>query len=208
MAQVSDLFTRADENPLSDDGKWVKNTQMGLTGTLQLVSNTARSVSPLPYFPAHYVRNDVNAGATQFSKVKVGYKSAGTGYVQAFICGPGSNATVNGYQLWNAGLAEFRIYRIDSNVGTQLAADFGTALATGDVLLLVLEGGVVKGYQNGNLIVSASDATYSGGYPAMLLYNGDTTPADITISEFYGGDGTDWTGGGASAVPLLMQHYN
>lgn len=200
MAQVSDLFSRSDENPLASP--WASVTGQS---ALQLVSNTARpSAISVGCVQRH---TGVNAGNQQFAKVKLGTLSgSGTIIIILCICYNTGGADT-GYRAQYGGSGSWTVYRVTAGATTSLDT-FSHTPASSDIYVFWLDGGNLKFSINGGApAVTVADANYTSGNPGLGLYSNNATN-DVVVSEFYGGDGTDWTGGGASAVPLLMQMYH
>lgn len=89
--------------------------------------------------------------------------------------GPGIGvrlADSRGYILWWGNNADkVTIWRMDSALSwTQIAASNSLTISNTDLWKLTAVGSTLKGYQNGNLVVQTTDATYSNGNPGVWLY--------------------------------------
>jgi Putative esterase len=144
------------------------------------------------------IANQVDVSAGESGQLHSAYWSAGTfsndQYAQAKLpnimagcCGPGIAvrlADSRGYILWwgNDG-SNVTLWRMDSSSSWSFLASSGTlTVAPTDVWRLEAVGNSLKGYQNGNLVVEATDSTYTGGSPGIWLY-------------FNGRPLDDWSGG-------------
>ena len=76
------------------------------------------------------------------------------------------------------------IWRMDSSGSwTQLASSGTLTVAGSDVWTLEAVGSTISGYQDGNLVVKATDSTYDSGSPGVWLYY-----AGNKIADWSGGD--------------------
>src|SRR5882724_4217106 len=144
------------------------------------------------------IGNQVDVSAGESGQLHSAYWSAITfstdQYAQAKLpnitagcCGPGIAvrlADSRGYFLWwgNDG-SNGTLWRMDSSSSWSFLASSGSlTVAPTDVWRLEAVGNSLKGYQNGNLVVEATDSTYAGGSPGIWLY-------------FNGRPLDDWSGG-------------
>src|SRR6476646_1205057 len=122
------------------------------------------------------------------------YAQARLPNIMAGCCGPGIAvrlADSRGYFLWwgNEG-SNVTLWRMDGSSSWSFLASSGTlTVAPTDVWRLEAVGNSLKGYQNGILVVEATDSTYTGGSPGIWLY-------------FNGRALDDWSGGGVTGYMI------
>jgi hypothetical protein len=182
MATYTDNFNRADSNPIS--GNWA--TPVGVASAVQLVSHTAEPTSSLGSRSASY-STVITWPADHFSEVTLA--ALNNGYLGPCVrLGPGT-----GYGIFASGPtgSSNSVYLQEVGGGTTFAI-FTMTPQIGDVLRLEVLGSTLTFKQNGTVIGSVSDSTYTLGNPGMaFLPNAVPLPA---ISF--------WTGGFGSPTPL------
>jgi hypothetical protein len=176
-ATVSDNFTRAD-GALGSNWTTVTGTKAP-----QIVSNTLRagtaSTLNSAYWSASTFGNDQFAQATLPG-------SSGSQW------GPGLAVRLSsskGYFLWYGNSANtVSIWRMDSATSwTELKQSSAlTITPASDVWKIQAVGSTISGYQNGNLVVQATDTKITSGSPGVWLY-------------FSSNQITNWSGGDATA---------
>ena len=176
-ATVSDNFTRAN-GALGSNWTTVTGTQAP-----QIVSNTLRagtaSTLNSAYWSASTFGNDQFAQATLPG-------SSGSQW------GPGLAVRLSsskGYFLWYGNSANtVSIWRMDSATSwTELKQSSAlTITPASDVWKIQAVGSTISGYQNGNLVVQATDTKITSGSPGVWLY-------------FSSNQITNWSGGDATA---------
>jgi hypothetical protein len=101
-------------------------------------------------------------------------------------------ANSRGYILWYGNNGnQVTLWRMDNANGwSQIGASASnlTVTAATDVWRLEAKGSTLSGYQNGNLVVQATDSTYAGGSPGIWMYYG-ANQID------------DWSAGNLSSAP-------
>ncbi|HTU75242.1 MAG TPA: alpha/beta hydrolase-fold protein [Trebonia sp.] len=110
--------------------------------------------------------------------------------------GPGiavrlSGAT--GYLLWYGNSpGTVSLWRMDSaSSWSELAQSGALTVSASDVWRIAAVGSTITGYQNGNLVVQATDSAYGSGSPGIWLY--------YAGNQVAGWSGGDVTGGGSGA---------
>jgi hypothetical protein len=174
-----DAFDRADEDPLSDGGKW--STGPTITAVpLRLVANICRgSVSNVP---GNSYRNDRDYGPDV--EVYVTWYEPVTLYAR--MVNPGASA--DGYAIRFFG-TNVQVIRLHAGVYVAQLGDLVTqAQAVGDQVGMEIIGSTIKGYlkpvgSDWAEIVSRTDGTYSAAGKIGLKIDVDTWRAD----EFAGG---------------------
>jgi hypothetical protein len=111
-------------------------------------------------------------------------------------CGPALAvrlAASSGYILWRGNSAtNVSIWRMDSSTSWSMLTSSGSlTIANTDVWRLEALGATLRGYQNGNLVIEATDATYTGGSPGIWLYYSSNQ-----LDDWAGGDIDGFTVGG------------
>jgi hypothetical protein len=162
----SDTFQRADENPLSQGGKWAN-----LFLPLKIVSDQCVAASTAGNCEELYV--GASLPANQWAEFTVGTISASNAAILGLRAQVGIQ---NGYAFFintNGALS------ISNGTGTTLAAGSTSAMSPGDVFRAVAIGSALSLYKNSTLVLSASDSSFSSLGLAGL---GLTTAASTTIA--------------------------
>jgi len=192
MASSSDNFNRADENPISDGGNWTPGP--GASDNVQVVTNRARLSTVATEGTARRV--SPSFAAAQYAQCTVTTRTDTNDYA-----GPAvriaSTTDADQYFLRPAYLdTTFNIRRIDDTgtlAGTTLGAAFGT-FAVNDVLRLDMVGTLLIAKQNGTILATRVDATYSSGQPGFHIWAEDNvnnaeiddwSAADILTTRLY-----------------------
>lgn len=195
MAQFSDLFTNGDET-LNGVRNWFIHTYSGL----KVVSGAAQGVAIST--PCVMFNSTVTAGAEQFTKIKYGTFQNGAYLINPWICGPvNSGAQLNGYTCqWTT--VQWTLKRWDNGSETALDGAADASSPSGKTVILYRTGGKLYFNVNGTEMWPSgyTEATYTSGTSGVNYYNAGSATADLTFTEFYGGDGTDWTGGGGASA--------
>jgi len=177
---VSDNFNRAD-GPLGSN--W---TTVPGTSAPKIVSDILRAGTPgalnSAYWSASTFSND------QFAQASLP-NSSGTQY------GPGIAVRLSGskgYFLWYGNSSNtVSLWRMDSSSSwTQLAQSPSLTLSpSSDVWKIQAVGSTISGYQNGNLVVQATDTNIKSGSPGVWMY--------------YSSNQLDnWSGGNVTTYPI------
>lgn len=182
-ATISDTFTRANGALGSN---W---TTVPGTAAPQIVNNAAQAGTPNGVNSAYW--SATTFGNDQFAQASLPNSSASQ-------FGPGIAVRLSGsqgYFLWYGNSPDtVSLWRMDSaSSWTQLAVSGAlTVNPSSDVWKIQAVGSTISGYQNGNLVVQATDTTITSGSPGIWLYyaanqitnwsGGDvTTPATYTV---------------------------
>ncbi len=176
---ILDNFNRANENPLSDGGKWAHSN-------MQLISNAATSGLNGTTTVAFW--NPTTFGPDCAAFVTVGaLPASGNGFgLYLRTTNPGVG-TENSYLMqWGPTVSAggCTIYKeTASGSFTQLAQNTALVYIVGDVIKFEAVGTTLTAYKNGVSVLSVSDATYgSAGY--FGLRSRDTT---LRLDDFGGG---------------------
>ena len=181
---VVDNFNRADENPLSDGGKWT-NPWFAGDGNLQVLTNQcARTVT----FSDAY-RNDLNYGPDTevFVTVAALAITDDHAYLGLRLALPTSN---DGYALASivdVGTDIWRVRRIDAEVQTQLGADILQEVSVGDGVGLDMVSSTLTVYYRSAGSWSSLGTRTDGTYTAagkISLGTGNDIPR---LDDFGGG---------------------
>jgi hypothetical protein len=188
---VSDDFSRAD-GALGGNWTTVAGTSAPVIAGGVVVAGTPNALNSAYWSAASFT-------ADQFAQASLPASSGGN-------FGPGiavrlSGAT--GYVLWYGNSpGTVSIWRMDSSGSwTQLAGSGALTVSGSDVWRIAAVGSTISGYQNGTLVVQATDSRYGSGSPGVWLYYSGNKIAnwsggDVTSSGTTSG-GT--TGGGSPA---------
>lgn len=180
---VLDAFNRADENPLSDGGKWSLGPVIfnAAFDDLLLASNT---ITAELGSPGNAYRNDQTYGPdtevhalvpTALVDIRL--------YARLTTVGSG---TTDGYNVRAVPAGAWQINRVDNAVDTSLGST-GDDLANGDSVGLETIGSTITGYRKRSgtwtNLLSFTDGTYTGaGHIAVRV--GDNT---VVLDDFGGG---------------------
>ena len=177
---VSDNFNRAD-GPLGSNWTTVPGTSAPKIVSDTLRAGTAGALNSA-YWSASTFSND------QFAQASLP-NSSGTQY------GPGIAVRLSsskGYFLWYGNSSNtVSLWRMDSSSSwTQLAQSPSlTVSPSSDVWKIQAVGSTISGYQNGNLVVQATDTNIKSGSPGVWLY--------------YSSNQLDnWSGGNVTTYPI------
>ena len=181
---VSDNFNRADGGL---GGNW---TTVAGTAAPEIVSNTLRAGTGGALNSAYWSASTF--GADQFAQASLP-NSSGTQY------GPGIAVRLSGtkgYFLWYGNSpGTVSLWRMDgssSSSWTQLAQSAPRTMSpSSDVWMIQAVGSTISGYQNGNLVVQATDTKITSGSPGVWLYYSSNQ-----IDNWSGGDVTTHQVGG------------
>lgn len=182
MTQLAtDNFTRAAENPLSDGGSWaVQNSAQAfqLTASQKCTANNSTPAC------SSYFNGSISWPNDQYSECTLGAALASGQYIGLAVrCQAGS--ALNYYcVLITLGSNNVLLARSVSGTGTTLST--GTATFTvGDVIRLSVQGTTLTVYKNGTSILTATDSTYTSGFPGLASFA-------LTNSVYFSGP---WNGG-------------
>ena len=173
---ATDTFTRANGALGSN---W---TTVAGTAAPQIVSNTAQAGTASKVNSAYW--SATTFGNDQFAQASMPNSSASQ-------FGPGIAVRLSsskGYFLWYGNTPNtVSLWRMDSaSSWTQLKASGAlTVKPSSDVWKIQAVGSTISGYQNGNLVVQATDTKITSGSPGIWLYY-----AANQISNWSGGDVT------------------
>ena len=179
---ASDNFDRADGALGSN---W---TTVSGTGAPQIVSNTLRVRTAGALSSAYWSASTFSSD--QFAQASLP-NSSGTQY------GPGIAVRLSGskgYFLWYGNSSNtVSLWRMDSSSSETLLKQSAslTVSPSSDVWKIQAVGSTISGYQNGKLVVQATDANIKSGSPGVWLYYSSNQ-----IDNWSGGDVTTYPIGG------------
>ena len=181
-ATASDSFDRANGALGSN---W---TTVSGTGAPQIVSNTLRVRTAGALSSAYWSASTFSSD--QFAQASLP-NSSGTQY------GPGIAVRLSGskgYFLWYGNSSNtVSLWRMDSSSSETLLKQSAslTVSPSSDVWKIQAAGSTISGYQNGKLVVQATDANIKSGSPGVWLYYSSNQ-----IDNWSGGDVTTYPIGG------------
>lgn len=189
---ILDTFTRANENPLSDGGKWTCPYLSPLS--LQIVSNQAvgQTTSDSGCF-----WNNATFGPETEAYVTVATLPPSGASV--LLTARQDTGSVNGYAVFMciSGSCDFgvgwTIVRIDAGGPTVLATNAGV-ISAGDSIGMLIKGSTITAFKKSggvwSSVFSTTDSTYSaaGNIGVNVESGGGTTAA---LTNFGGGTGTE-----------------
>ena len=179
---VSDNFDRADGGLGSN---W---TTVSGTAAPKIVSNNLRAGTASAVNSAYWSASTF--GSDQFAQASLP-NSSGTQY------GPGIAvrlSSTKGYFLWYGNSSNtVSLWRMDNSSGWTQLKQSGplTVSASSDVWMIRAVGSTISGYQNGKLVVQATDTKITSGSPGVWLYYSSNQ-----IDNWSGGDVASYTVGG------------
>jgi hypothetical protein len=192
---ASDTFGRANANPI--DGNWSPVAANVTANQWQIVSNLAEpNTTTLNAFGGDYY-NALTWANNQYTEITASI--SGT----SIYAGPGVRWQTNnsddgyGFLYSSAGLGFGFLQRYTAGTGTTFSSVY-TTFANTDVIRLGVSGLDFFITQNGNLILTGSDSTYSSGSGGMIyFYASAGSASNITVNS--------WAGGGlTSATPITL----
>lgn len=196
-----DSFNRADENPVSDGGKWT-SPAFPSDGNLQVITSQLGTVSS--WCSAY--RNDITPGPDSEAYLTVVTVSGGVATELLLrLANPGVS-TVSGYMMDVTSGGTWSLWKIVNNVQTQIGSNATQVVSNGDSIGFEIIGSTLKGYYKSGAgawtqIITVTDATHSGAGRVGIAGNGGLYRWD----DFGGGTVTvAVAGGGALPRPLLM----
>lgn len=188
MATRTDTFDRANSTSLGSD--WAEDS-----GNWEIVSNnlvqgtTGNSYRKLRWVGAAMDSADYS--------VEVVARSASLGIGPCARCAASTAVTYYGYVIFGGDAA----YLVEITAGGEAILDTGSAITanTNYTLRLEVEGTAIRGYLNGVLDVSATDASLASGAPGVMAYGGNEAGTYVTTWT-----ATDLGGAVVSAMPAAF----
>jgi hypothetical protein len=193
---ILDTFTRANENPLSDGGKWT--CAYFTANNLQLLSNAVKASTSSdgscewnvttfgPESEAYVTVATLSSTADATAILFVRAASGTTGYL-LFVC-QANDATCDAGAGW-------AIIRLDSGLSSPvLLTSASSPISAGDSIGLLVKGSTITGYKKtGGVwgsVLSTTDSTYSAAGNIGLIIENDSSQG-MTLTNFGGGTGTE-----------------
>lgn len=183
---ILDNFTYSDGNLSTVSSKWAIGP---LAGTDLLVTSN-KIIRSATTSDAYYkaVRFAFARGGELYVTIQT---AAGSATMRQYFCQTvdTSCATLSGYQIKYLDVTgttndTFTVYRTDAGVDTQLSTVLTLEWATGDVLGVRNNDGVMNVYQNGSSVMSRTDTTYRG-FGVYGLFS--ATSNSQVLDDFGGG---------------------
>lgn len=185
----SDDFQRADENPLSDGGKWAVG--MAATSLPKLVSHLAEPTATSVSCVALWTGDGAWAN-DQYSEITVN-TVASTGFSAAVALVRASTTAQTGYRAYVNGAlgasAKVIVDKYVATVNTQLIPPITTTVNLGDRIAIAAVGNFISVFVNGVLLASTWDSSIASGYAGLAVYS----QTSITFAQI-----SSWTGGTAA----------
>src|SRR5437899_2007498 len=197
---ILDKFNRADENPLSNGGKWSNPLIAGET-SLQVISNTCRPNGPSSASSNWW--SDASFGADTEVFITVSTAGAAADYVGITVRTVNENsASLDGYILYVTFPSTWQFFRLDNGAFTQLGANVTQTVASGDAMGLSIVGTTLTAYYkaSGGSWVSLNTRTDSTYTAAGHIGIDEKSAGPTTILDDFGG-GTVVAGG---APPIVF----
>jgi len=123
--------------------------------------------------------------ADQYAQFTVESSPAGAGqdYANLILRAPNASSSTfpDCYVFYTDGVSDTEIGMLSGGSETLLASSSSVTYTPGDVFKFEVIGSVLTAYKNGTSILSASDATYTSGYPGFDLW---TTSNNVRIGSF------------------------
>lgn len=213
MADASDNFNRADENPLTTS-KWLNIGSDGGIGTdkMKVVSNTAFATNSGSYAFSYWIQDSFASDGNHYSQVDATIFASGSQFfVTARTQGDGTSVTFKAYMGFILRAERFDVYKYISGGGgfTQLQQNNRSDTDAVHTYKIDVSGGVspvIKLYFNGSQIntsYTGDSSIASGGAPGIGSLGGQNTgvPAvDYYMDNWLGGP---ISGGAAVLVAAL-----
>lgn len=183
MSDVSDNFSRADENPLSNGGKWIKPAWAGspnMIVSLGAASSNTENDWGMALWTGNKFSND------QFSQVVVNY-SGNYAWLGIFICMDPVVQTGYGTFIHSAVGNLNYIYRYDAGVTTTLSGLIPYA-CNGLTVRLGISGTTITLAVGGSSMTCTDSSPITSGYPGLGRNS-------VTVGANGGMLFTGWSGG-------------
>jgi hypothetical protein len=185
MSQLaSDNFTRANENPLSNGGKWT--IMSGSTGSLQILSNRCQPTDNTQLGGAIWTGlvwpND------QYSELTVQAVQSGAD-IRVMVRSNSNIGTNTSYfvQILGVGASQsVKLFKDVAGTFTQLGTTQTVTVTAGDVFRCEAQGTTIRAKQNGSVLVTQVDAAIASGSAGFEMSAAGT--AALT-------NGSAWAGG-------------
>ena len=182
-ALILDTASRANENPLSDGGKWTNPLKSG-NGNLQLSSNHIQITSLA--CSAYWNPQTFGPNCEVFATVVAKPAAAANGELHLRVQNAGTTS-LNSYFVDLSSTNASRILKTVNNVITNLGSGSATGIVAGDAIGLQVIGTSLISWFNHNgwnSIVSITDSSVSGVGNVGIAIGNASTP---TFSNFSGG---------------------
>jgi len=184
MADVSDNFNRANENPLSNGGKWIK--PVWGTGNMvvqtNVVSSSSANVTSVALWTANGFANDQ---FSQFTVTGAGNYAYIFSFVRANTSNGGDSQNCYGLAIHTYVANISYIFKVVNGVSTNLGAAL-PYIANGQTIKLEVVGSTISLYLGGAFQTSRNDSDILFGYPGI---------GRNSASVFTGATIDNWSGG-------------
>lgn len=183
---ILDTFNRANENPIG--GNWTNNAlNEGANNQLKIVSNQCQAVTVGTSCEAYWNASSFTGDKEAYFKV-ITKPGNGQRFEIGFLQSPGTSNYVGYRALFidNSGTGNDTVIinRTDTPATDVQLASVTNEFSANDILgISISASGVIKVWQNGNQIATATDTTYTGAFYIELGIR-DTTGV---VDDFGGG---------------------
>ena len=188
MATRTDTFDRANSTNLGSD--WAEDS-----GNWEIVSNNlVQGTAGNSYRKLRWVGAAMDS--SDYS-VEVVARSANLGIGPCARCAASSAVTYYAYVIFGGDAA----YLVEITAGGETILDTGSAItaSTNYTLRLEVDGSTIRGYLNGVLDVSATDASLASGPPGIMAYGGGNANTYVTTWT-----ASDLAAAAAAAMPAAF----
>jgi len=177
----SDSFNRANENPLSQGGKWSVNSA---PDPLQVVSTAcevaALSANCVETYTGQVLPNDQYTSITIKSLIAGNFPQA---QIYARSNGGVLFSTLTAYEVLLSVSGGLFLYAWVNGTRTAIISSFPITISAGDVWTLVPIGTTIYIFQNGTQLTSTTDTTVTSGFGGIGAA-AFTGAGDIVLSTF------------------------
>jgi len=158
----TDDFNRADENPLSNGGKWLKYNDASVFN-LRVVDNECAHTQSVTAPAAMYWNEAV--GQNQYAQARVAVND------DMVVSARVSPSQWDDYEVNIAG-DNWRIYKTTNGSAVAVAGPVTSAVSVGDIIRIETTGSnptLIEGYKNGVLVISYTDSSspFTSGYVGL-----------------------------------------
>ncbi len=191
-ANYSTGFPGADENPLSESGKWDAGTGWSGLLNVQVVGNRVRGATAANSDSGARL-NSISPGADQYGQIDI-VTWQGTTRIEAGVLLRMAAAPTKTYYICNAYSVNSsgsytEIYKYVSGAFTSLATDNVTQWVAGNKLRCEIKGSSIILYRDDSSFLTASDSSIASGNVGLkIAMSAGGTLADGEIDNFEGGD--------------------
>ena len=164
---ATDDFNRADENPLSDGGKW--STVSGFNN-FKLLSKKIYTASGGNSEVGMYWNSD-SFNNDQYSQARLGANSASNQWSQKALVRSSASAKTT-YMFGNDDGSNYLFQKYVAGTNTQLGSSVSQSAVLNDLIKVTVTGTTIEGFINGVSQGTRTDSSIASGAAGLAVYYG------------------------------------